>query len=408
MTTDDENSGPLLLTINGGSSSIKFAIFTAADTPQRRFGGQLERIGTAGARLSATGDESAKSQPVKAVTFKDGIQCIVDYLEKRLVGSTHGKSTIRAIGHRIVHGGTHLLEHKLITPELIAELHRTEPLDLAHLPREISLIEGFRDAFPGIPQVGCFDTAFHRDMPRVAQLLPIPRRYLDAGLRRFGFHGLSYTYLMSELARIAGPDAAPNPSLGRVILAHLGSGASMAAVRGGKPIDTTMGFTPTSGLVMSTRPGDMDAGLCVYLMHKENLSTSDMDRFISQECGLLGVSATSTDMRDLVAARATDIRAAEAVDLFCYSARQHIGALTGSLGGLDTLVFAGGIGERAPEIRAGICAGMDFLGLRIDETRNKANAAIISADDSRVTIRVIPTDEEVVIARIVLSITGGA
>jgi acetate kinase len=389
-----------ILTINGGSSSIKFAVFSSSSSSPRRFlSGQVERIGTPAARLTASGSVFANpdDRQVNAVTFHDGVQVILSYLRERL-----GESTIGAVGHRIVHGGTHLLDNQLVTADLIAELHRTEPLDLAHLPREIALIEGFRDAFHGIPQIACFDTAFHRDMPRVAQLLPIPRRYQNAGLRRFGFHGLSYTYLMSELARLAGQEAAN----GRVILAHLGSGASMAAVRGGKSVDTTMGFTPTSGLVMGTRPGDMDPGLLVYLMQDQKLSTGDMDKFISQQCGLLGVSETSSDIRDLLAARATDPRAADAVDLFCYQARKHLCALTAALGGVDTLVFAGGIGEHAPEIRHGICQGLEFLGLNLDESNNTKGSDVISTTASRVTVRIIPTDEEIVIARISCSILG--
>jgi acetate kinase len=387
----------MTLTVNGGSSSIKFAVFSATSPLKRLFSGQVERIGTPGARLTATRDSSSgpETLPVVAATFHAGVQSIVNYLHQRL-----GKSAIGAIGHRIVHGGVHLLDNQLVTAELIAELRRTQPLDLAHLPREIALIEGFRQAFPAVPQIACFDTAFHRNLPLVAQLLPIPRRYHDAGVRRFGFHGLSYTYLMSQLTALAGPEIAN----GRVILAHLGSGASMAAVRGGKPIDTTMAFTPTSGLVMGTRPGDLDPGLLVYLMKEQKLSNAEMDKFISQQCGLLGVSETSSDMRDLLAARAADPRAADAVELFCYQAKKHLCALTATLGGLDTLVFSGGIGEHAPEVRAGICQGLDFLGLKLDASRNARGCDVISADQSRIVIRIIPTDEEIVIARIVRSI----
>jgi acetate kinase len=237
-------------------------------------------------------------------------------------------------------------------------------------------------------------------MPRIAQLLPIPRHYLNAGVRRFGFHGLSYTYLMGQLATVAGEQVAN----GRVILAHLGSGASMAAVHNGKPIDTTMAFTPTSGLVMGTRPGDLDPGLMVYLMKDQKLSADDMDKFISQQCGLIGVSETSSDMRDLLTARATDPRAAEAVQLFCYQAGKNLCAMTSALGGLDTIVFAGGIGEHSPEVRAIICDGLAFLGLKLDPAKNAAGCDLVSAETSRVAVRIIPTDEEIVITRIVLSI----
>ena len=230
------------------------------------------------------------------------------------------KYKIAAVGHRVVHGGLDLLDHQRITPAVLAELKKNVPLDLAHLPREIALIESFQNRFPAVPHVACFDTAFHRDMPRVAKLLPIPRVHLDAGVRRFGFHGLSYTYLLEELRRIA-----PAAAEGRVIFAHLGSGASLAALHRGKPVDTTMAFTPTAGLVMATRPGDLDPGLLLHLMRIGNLSIDQADDLINTKCGLLGVSETSTDMRDLVARRAADPRAAEAVALFCYQVKKFIG-----------------------------------------------------------------------------------
>src|ERR1019366_2488572 len=395
MSVATQPNSPSILTINGGSSSIKFAVFSSSTPPKRLLSGQVERIGSPDARLTATADDASKadSRPVTAGNFKDGAKQILTFLEERL-----GSSKIAGIGHRVVHGGVHLLANQLMTDELLAELRRALPLDLAHLPREIALIEVFRSAFPGIPQVACFDTAFHRDLPRVAQLLPIPRKYQDTGLRRLGFHGLSYTYLMGQLATIAGEKIAD----GRIILAHLGSGASMAAVHHGKPIDTTMSFTPTSGLVMGTRPGDMDPGLLVYLMQEGKRSTAQMDKFISEECGLRGISDTSSDMRDLIQRRPTDPRAADAVDLFCYQARKFIGAFVAVMGGLDTLVFSGGIGEHSPEVRAGICDGLDCLGISIDPQRNTVGNDIISTPTSRVMVRVIPTDEEMVIAEAVL------
>ncbi len=396
-TRNGAGEAPLILTINGGSSSIKFALFSAASPLRRVFSGQVERIGVPGTLLTATRENSSEldKHPIPAKTFHDGVRGVISYLRQRI-----GKSTLSAIGHRIVKGGVHLVDNQLITADVIAELRRMQPLDLDHLPREIALIDGFRETFPEIPQIACFDTAFHKDLPRIAQLLPIPRRYLNAGVRRFGFHGLSYTYLMGQLAVVAGAEVAN----GRVILAHLGSGASMAAVHNGKPIDTTMAFTPTSGLVMGTRPGDLDPGLLVYLMKDQKLSTDDMDKFISQQCGLIGVSETSFDMRDLLAAHGTDTRAAEAVQLFCYQAKKHLCTLISTLGGLDTIVFAGGIGERAPEIRADICDGLDFLGLKLDSSKNKRGCDVISHDQSRVEVRVIATDEEIVIARIACSI----
>ncbi len=357
------DSDRFILTINGGSSSIKLAIFTTTTPPQHTLSGQIERIGKPGTRLIA-GDETHQ---IDAGTYKHAAQNLADYLKGKI-----GKSAIAGIGHRVVHGGIHLLDHQLVTPDLIAELKRTQPLDLAHLPREISLIETFRDAFPNLPQVACFDTAFHRDLPRLAALLPIPRHYYESGIRRFGFHGLSFTYLMSRLAEI---DLAA--AKGRVILAHLGSGASMAAVRDGKPIDTTMAFTPTAGLVMGTRPGDLDPGLLVYLMRVEKLSPDQMDEFISKQCGLIGVSETSYDMRDLLNRRAADERAADAVELFCYQAKKFIAALAAALGGIDTLIFSAGIGENAPEVRI---PDLPRLGVHESDARRRAKQIRFTRD----------------------------
>jgi acetate kinase len=247
-----------------------------------------------------------------------------------------------------------------------------------------------------MPQVACFDTAFHRTMPRVAKLLPIPRRYAARGVERYGFHGLSYSYLMEELTRLD-----PAAARGRVILAHLGNGASLAAVHHGQSIDTSMGFTPTSGLVMSTRTGDLDPGLVYYLARTARMTAPQFQQLVNQESGLLGVSGTSSDLRDLLAREAGDIRAAEAVALFCYQVKKWIGSFAAALGGLDTLVFAGGIGENAPLIRERICNGLGFLGIELHRKRNAKNATLISPDEGRVAVHVIRTDEELMIARIV-------
>jgi acetate kinase len=259
------------------------------------------------------------------------------------------------------------------------------------------MIEACARRCPRLPQVACFDTAFHAGMPRLAQLLPIPRRYEGAGLRRYGFHGLSYQFLMAELARVAGEAAAR----GRVVLAHLGAGASLAAVRGGRCIDTTMSFTPTSGMPMATRSGDLDPGVLLYLMREERMTAAQIDDLVNHRSGLLGVSDTSPDVRDLLARRAGDERATEAVALFCYQAKKWVGAFAAALGGLDTLVFAGGIGENAAPVRTAICDGLDFLGLHLDEARNAAGAEIISTATSSAVVRVMRTDEELVIARAV-------
>jgi acetate kinase len=285
---------------------------------------------------------------------------------------------------------------------MLGELRRMRHFDPEHLPAEIALMEMFAAKFPKTPQVACFDTAFHRDMPRVAQLIPIPRRYEAKGVQRYGFHGLSYAYLMQELERIAGVRCAK----GRVVLAHLGNGASMAAVRGGKCVDTSMAFTPAAGLVMSTRSGDLDPGLVTFLARSEKMSAERFERLTSHESGLLGVSETSPDMRDLLVRESKDIRAAEAVDLFCYQARKWIGAYAAALGGLDTLVFAGGIGENAAPVRARICEGLGFLGIALDKSRNAKHSDVISRDGSRAMVRIIRTDEEVMIARSVCRMIG--
>jgi len=278
---------------------------------------------------------------------------------------------------------------------MVEELRRLSPFDPEHLPEEILLTEAFHRRFPDLPQVACFDTAFHHDLPRVARLLPVPRRYEAQGVRRYGFHGLSYEFLMGELAHVAGPEAAH----GRVILAHLGNGASLAAVHDGKPVDTSMSFTPTAGLPMSTRSGDLDPGLVWYLARTEGLDAKRFNEMVNFQSGLLGVSETSSDMRDLLDLERQDVRAAEAVALFCYQVKKWIGAFAAALGGVDALVFAGGIGENAPTVRARICDGLGLLGIELEERRNIANAPVISTDSGRVAVCVIHTDEEWMIAK---------
>jgi acetate kinase len=307
-----------------------------------------------------------------------------------------------AVGHRVVHGGPKFSQPKRITPEMLEELRRLSPFDPEHLPEEILLTEEFHRRFPALPQVACFDTAFHHNMPRVAQILPIPRQYEAQGVRRYGFHGLSYAYLMGELDRLAGTEAAQ----GRVILAHLGNGASLAAVHHGKSVDTSMSFTPAAGVPMSTRTGDIDPGLVWYLAQTGHMDAKGFNEMANFKSGLLGVSETSSDMRDLLEHEKQDVRAAEAVALFCYQVKKWIGALAAALGGLDTLVFAGGIGENAPPVRARICEGLKFLGIEIDEKTNTANEGVISSPASRVPVRVIPTDEESMIAKMVCAVLG--
>ena len=383
----------LFLTINGGSSSIKFAVFEATESADRLLVGQIERVGQPDTTITAKGlGDPLDKQPFDAADHGSAAGQLIDWLRKRL-----GDRKVAGIGHRVVHGGLQLVDHTIITEKVLEQLRQAKSMDAAHLPREIELIEVFGKQFPGIRQVACFDTAFHKDLPTVAKMLPIPRKYYDAGIHRFGFHGLSYAYLMQALQKL---DA--KAAKGNVILAHLGSGASMAAVKNGKPINTTMAFTPTAGLMMGTRPGDMDPGLIAYLMRTEKLSADQFDTMIYKHCGLLGVSDTSADMRDLTTHREDDHRAAEAVDLFCHQAKKWIGALAAALGGLDTLVFAGGIGEHAPEVRAGICDGLQFLGVEINPDANVRGDGLIST--GKVVVRVIPTDEEVMIARTIFTL----
>jgi acetate kinase len=388
-----------VLTINGGSSSIKFALFDAGDSLQRILEGSIERIGLPEATFEVKGLNKADSfsRVVTAPDHTAAVGVLMDWIEDRI-----RRGELTAVGHRVVHGGPKYSQPQRITPEMVEELHQLSPFDPEHLPEEILLTEAFHRRFPDLVQIACFDTAFHHDLPRVAQVLPIPRRYEAQGVRRYGFHGLSYAFLMEELARVAGPQAAR----GRVILAHLGNGASLAAVYKGKSVDTSMGFTPTGGVPMSTRSGDLDPGLVWYLAQTESITPRKFNEMVNFQSGLLGVSETSSDMHDLLERETEDVRAAEAVALFCYQVKKWIGAFAAALGGLDTLVFAGGIGENAPVIRSRICDGLGFLGIELDEDRNATAAAVISATDSPVAVRVMHTDEEWMIARTVCRVLG--
>jgi acetate kinase len=387
-----------ILTINAGSSSIKLAMYQIGEPLERGLHGAIDRIGLRGTSLTfddPAGNEQG-SHGLAASDHRSAANVLMDWLVER--GEL---DSVTAVGHRVVHGMTHV-HPELVTQGLLDELRRMRPYDPEHLPREIELIEAVRRRCPELPQVACFDTAFHHTMPRVAKLLPIPRRFDAKGVQRYGFHGLSYAYLMEALARVAGAKVAE----GRVILAHLGNGASLAAVRGGQSIDTSMGFTPTSGLPMSTRSGDLDPGVLPYLGRTEQISAKQLYEMANHESGLLGVSEISSDMRDLLAREADDVRAAEAVALFCYHAKKWLGAFAAALGGLDTLVFSAGIGENCPSIRARISEGLGFLGVELDEARNAENAAVISMERGRVAVRVVHTDEELMIAREVRRLLG--
>jgi acetate kinase len=389
--------GSLILTVNGGSSSIKFALFEARKTLHRILAGRVEGIGVPKGRFEAKGakqtDNFSKSVAVPNHTV--AVNLLMDWL-----GEKFKRGELAAVGHRVVHGGPKYWEPQHITPRMIAELNQLSPFDPEHLPEEILLIEAFQRRFSRLPQFACFDTAFHHDLPRVAQLLPIPRRYYAKGVRRYGFHGLSCEFLIHELKRRAGPKAAN----GCVVLAHLGNGASITAVHGGKSMDTTMSFTPTAGLVMSTRTGDLDPGLGWYLSQAENVSAKQFHNMVNHESGLLGISEISSDTRELMRREKKDLRAAEALAIFCYQIKKYLCAMAGALEGLDALVFAGGIGENDATLRGRICAGLEFLGIKLDPRRNAAGANVISAKNSKVTVHVIRTDEEWIIAKNVFNL----
>ena len=385
-----------VLTLNGGSSSIRIALFDVREPLSPRMHGKVDRIGLSGMKLTFNDatvgpQESRTIEPPK---HQSAVPFLLDWFEAQgIFALTSG------VGHRVVHGMKRC-EPELVTAELLDALRSITSYDPDHLPLEIELIEAISQRQPALPQVVCFDTAFHRTMPRVATLLPIPRRYEAAGVRRYGFHGLSYEFLMQELVRLGDPAA----KKGRVILAHLGNGASLAAVRDGRCIDTSMGFTPTAGLVMGSRSGDLDPGLVSYLARTEQMSALLFQDMVNHASGLLGVSEISSDLRDLLALEPEDIRAAEAIALFCYQAKKWIGSFAAALGGLDTLVFAGGIGENSPVIRQRICTELGFLGIELDDDRGTRNAPVISTDGSLVTVRVIRTDEELMIARSVVRV----
>jgi len=386
----------ILLTINGGSSSIKFALYEIEESLKQLFYGDIQNIGTKKAALNFIDAINNKKNTININTldYDESVNHLIDWLELQ-----DGFTSVKAIGHRIVHGMQHTAPEK-ITTTLLNELKQICPYDPEHLPGEIKLIEIFAKRYPALVQVACFDTSFHSTMPHVAKLLPIPKTYFTMGIQRYGFHGLSYAYLMQELNSIAGNETAK----GKIILAHLGNGASLAAVNEGKCIDTSMGFTPASGLIMGTRTGDLDPGVAWYLMHVEKLTLHQFNHLINHEAGLLGISETSSDMRVLIKSKNTDLRAADAFNLFCYQTKKYIGAYAAALEGLDTLVFSAGIGEHSPEVRSQICDGLQFLGIELDEIKNRDNEAIISADKSKITVRVMQTNEQLMIARLVCDV----
>ncbi len=373
-----------ILCVNAGSSSLKIAIrVVGADTPLA--GGAVESIGRDDARLWLQGADGTRALDERHAVedHARATALALDGLERI------GAPVPDAVGHRIVHGGHRLVDATLIDGNVLAELRTLVALAPLHLPPQIDAIETVSARTPRLPQVACFDTAFHRRMPEIAQRFPLPEWAWESGICRYGFHGLSFEHVVDVLGG----------ARGRVVIAHLGNGASLAALRDGAPLDTTMAFTPAAGIMMGTRPGDLDPGVLVHLARHRGMGPAEIDRLINLESGLVGVSGTTSDMRSLVEARASDPRAALAVDMFCRSARKAVGALAAVLGGLDQLVFTGGIGERAGVIRDEICRGLEHLGISLDEDANAADAETVSRADSPCAVRVIPAGEDVVIAR---------
>lgn len=387
-----------ILTMNRGSATLKAALYGTGGHEELLLSMTVDEAGNSGDRLKI--DDASGSALLDSGVDSSRPENALEVLFAWL--GEHGfLSGLAAAGHRLVHGGSRYREPQRITPEFLTEIEQLIPLDPDHLPAAIRGIKFIAKRFPELPQVACFDTAFHSSLPKVARMYALPGNLYDQGIRRYGFHGLSYEYVMGELQALEGKLAG-----GRVIIAHLGNGASMVAVKDGKSIDTSMGFTPLEGLVMGTRSGDVDPGLLLYLLLQKKMSAKEMSTMLNKESGLLGVSGTSGDMRNLLEKMRQDSRAGEAVELFCYRAKKYIGAYASVLGGLDVLVFAGGIGERAAVVRKRICDGLDFLGIRLDAASNEANAALISSPASGVKVRVIKTNEDLMIVRHVLSTLG--
>jgi acetate kinase len=378
-----------LLTVNTGSSSLKFAVYDN-EANRREKTVSVERIGAPETLLQIT-----QSSPIQVVAqnHRGAIDQVLTRLPELL------RSTVRAIGHRLVHGGADHHEPKFITSSLIDELKQLRDIDPTHTPQAVGVIEGLMERFPGVPQIACFDTGFHRSMPAVAQWYPLPRWTIETGVRRYGFHGLSCESIVSQLQHMGAGG-------GRLLIAHLGNGGSVTAVRNGTSVDTSMGFSPTGGLMMGTRSGDLDPTVITYIARKRTLDTNAVDRLVNEQSGLLGFSRVSRDMRDVLRAAASNAEAAEAIDLYCYIARKHFAALIAVLEGVDTIVFTGGIGENAAPVRENICAGLQHLGVQLDRQRNRTNNPVISNESSGVVVRVIHTDEELVIAKHVARLLG--
>jgi acetate kinase len=380
-----------ILAVNTGSSSIKFSLYESGAGEELLFSGNLTRIGLKDGRFSVAAPDGSFIECRRLETSDHAEAC-------RQVFSwilSHGPGMPDAVGHRIVHGGPRHTAAESVSPELIESVAGLIPYAPEHLPQALNAVRHAAWVFPGVFQAACFDTAFHGTMPPLARLYAIPEPYRSAGVQRYGFHGLSYEYILGELAASREPLARK----GRLIIAHLGHGASMVAILDGRSVETTMGFSPAGGLVMGTRPGDLDPGVFLFLQQQGHLSTEGLRELLNRRSGMLGVSGTSDDMRDLLEAGQHDTAAQQAVELFCYQARKQAGALAAVLGGVDMLVFTGGIGEHSPEVRRRICSGLEHLGIRLDPDRNQEGLPVISHNSSAVSVRVMKTNEELTIVR---------
>jgi acetate kinase len=384
-----------LLVLNAGSSSLKFSLFLDEDPPRQLLRGLMEGLYTRPGFVARAGGAVVGEKQWPAGT-RLGHAGAIDHLFDWGRGALSGEHTIVAVGHRVVHGGTRARGPVLVDAARLAELEALVPLAPLHQPHNLAAIRAVAARAPSLPQVACFDTAFHATQPEVAQAFALPRRFFDEGVRRYGFHGLSYEYIASVL-----PEAAV---AGRTVVAHLGNGASLCALAGGRSVATTMSFTALDGLMMGTRCGALDPGVLLYLMDRHGMDRPALERLLYQESGLLGVSGSSSDMRELLAR--SDQAAGAAVDLFVYRIDRELGSLAAALGGLDALVFTGGIGENAAAIRARVCRGARWLGVELDEEANARRGPCISGGDSRVSVWVIPTDEELMIARHVRGVLG--
>jgi acetate kinase len=381
-----------VLVVNAGSSSLKFCVYRrpSGDAWRAESRGQIEGIGTSSHLRVRDGAGRILADEPLAPAVRDG-RAALDRLASWL-RSRYGGARVLGVGHRVVHGGARHARPTIVTPDVLKDLRELLPLAPLHQPHNLAAIEAIAERLPGVPQVACFDTSFHRGQPEVAELVPLPRELCRSGLQRYGFHGLSYEYIASVL-----PRAAPELAAGRAIVAHLGSGASLCAMRNGRSVDSTLGFTALDGLCMGTRPGSLDPGVVLYLFQGLGLSAGEVETILYEKSGLLGISGISNDMRDLLRSGAPGARLA--VDYFVYRAAKEIGALAAVLGGIDGIVFTAGIGENSAEIRARICAASTWLGVELDADANARGGQCISAPGSRVSAWVIPTNEELMIAR---------